>query len=311
MLHSIGIDVHQEQLVVASSTGRVWRFSRDDQGLAALTRMVHAHPCAIVAMEPSGGFERRVLRACWEDGIPVTLVNTRRVRAWITGEGIRTKTDTIDAKMLARFAADKHLVPMQQPEKTRLQLQELVRARRRLTDQAVSIEQQIAVAETLTRSAFEEVLAVMRAKIAEFETQIDALTTSSPRLQEDRDILQSIPGMGEATSSMLLAEVPELGVWTDKQISALLGVAPITYQSGKRSGTGHCWGGRTRVRAALWMPTLVARRWNPVIRVFAQRLKADGKPGKLITIACMHKLVIIMNAMLRDRTMWDPDHIPA
>ena len=311
MLHSIGIDVHQEQLVVASSTGRVWRFARDDAGLAALTRMVRAHPCAVVAMEPSGGFERRVMRACWEHGIPVTLVNTWRVRAWITGEGIRTKTDAIDAKMLARFAADKQLVPMKQPETTRLQLQELVRARRRLTEQAVSIEQQIAVAETLTRSAFEDVLAVMRAKIAAFETQIDALVASSPRLQEDHAIVQSIPCLGTTTSAMLLAEVPELGVWSDKQISALLGVAPITRQSGKGPGTAHIWGGRARVRAALWMPTLVARRWNPVIRSFAQRLKAEGKPGKLITIACMHKLVVIVNAMLRDRSMWNPSHAPA
>lgn len=311
MLHSIGIDVHQEQLVVASSTGRVWRFSRDDQGLAALMRMVRAHPCAIVAMEPSGGFERRVMRACWEQAIPVTLVNTWRVRAWITGEGIRTKTDTIDATMLARFAADKQLVPMKQPEKTRLQLQELVRARRRLTDQAVSIEHQIAVAETLTRAAFEDVLAVMRAKINAFETQIADLLASSPQLQEDHEIIRSIPGLGDTTSSMLLAEVPELGVWSDKQISALLGVAPITRQSGKGPGTAHIWGGRARVRAALWMPTIVARRWNPTIRAFAQRLKAEGKPGKLITIACMHKLVVIINAMLRDRTMWDSGHVPA
>ena len=242
---------------------------------------------------------------------PVTLVNTWRVRAWITGEGIRTKTDAIDAKMLARFAADKQLVPMKQPETTRLQLQELVRARRRLTEQAVSIEQQIAVAETLTRSAFEDVLAVMRAKIAAFETQIDALVASSPRLQEDHAIVQGIPGLGTTTSAMLLAEVPELGVWSDKQISALLGVAPITRQSGKGPGTAHIWGGRARVRAALWMPTLVARRWNPVIRSFAQRLKAEGKPGKLITIACMHKLVVIVNAMLRDRSMWNPSHAPA
>lgn len=311
MLHSIGIDVHQETLVVASSTGRVWQYARNDAGLAALTRMVHAHPCAIVAMEPSGGFERRVLRACWENGIPVTLVNTWRVRAWITGEGIRTKTDAIDAKMLARFAADKQLVPMKQPEQTRLQLQELVRARRRLTEQAVSIEHQIAVAETLTRAAFEEVLAVMRAKIAAFETQINDLVATSPRLQEDQEIIRSIPGLGDTTSAMLLADVPELGVWSDKQISALLGVAPITRYSGKGPGSAHIWGGRARVRAALWMPTLVARRWNPVIRAFAQRLKAEGKPGKLITIACMHKLVVIVNAMLRDRTLWDPGRTPA
>lgn len=307
MFHSIGIDVHQSTLVVADNTGGTWTFPRDDKGLVALSRMLHSHPCAIVAMEPSGGFERRILRACWDDGIPVTLVNTWRVRAWITGEGIRVKTDAIDARMLARFAADKQLIPMKQPEQTRLQLQELVRARRRLTEQAVSIEQQLIVAETLTRSAFEDVLAVIRTKIDEFEVQIETLVSTSPQLREDHEIVQSVPGLGETTSAMLLAEVPELGVWSNKQIGALLGVAPITRQSGKSLDNGRIWGGRARVRSALWMPTLVARRWNPVIRAFAERLKAEGKPGKVVTIACMHKLITIVNAMLRNRTVWDPE----
>lgn len=307
MFHSIGIDVHQSTLVVASSTGGTWMFPRDDTGLADLSRLLITHPCTIVAMEPSGGFERRVLRACWDHDIPVTLVNTWRVRAWITGEGVRVKTDVIDARMLSRFAAEKHLTPMKQPERTRLQLQELVRARRRLTEQAVGIEQQLIVAEALTRSAFEDVLAVIRTKIAEFESQIDVLVSTSPQLQEDHKIIQSVPGLGETTSAMLLAEVPELGVWSNKQVSALLGVAPITRQSGKSLDNGHIWGGRTRVRSALWMPTIVARRWNPVIRAFAERLKAEGKPGKVVTIACMHKLITIINAMLRNRTTWDPE----
>lgn len=311
MFPSIGIDVHKANLIVATSDGMVWEVSRDADGLQALTDRIQQQNVAIVVMEPSGGFERVVLAACWDANIPVALVNPYQVRAFAQGTGQWAKTDQLDARMLARFADTNRPSPMRKPELVRLQIRDLVRTRRQFIAMRVSLEHQASMAEPVIADVFQQTLATLVTQIAILSERIEALVASSQSAARARKIFLSVPGIGETTAAMLVAEMPELGTCSNKQIASLLGVAPVTQQSGNAKPIGHIRHGRREVRSALWMPVLAMQRYNPVIRAMASRLRAAGKGGKVTAIACMRKLITILNVMIARDEEWDPTRINA
>lgn len=305
MFPSIGIDVHKATLFIATSDGAEWIVSRDAAGMRSLIDRIR-HQCAIVVMEPSGGFERVVLAACWDADIPVALVNPFQVRAFAQGTGQWAKTDQLDARMLARFATTHHPIPLRKPELVRLQIRDLVRTRRQFTAMRVRLEQQHAIADPVVADVFAQTLVTITAQIRTLTTRIDALIASSSSAQRAHQIFMSVPGIGDVSAAMLVAEMPELGTCSNKQIASLLGVAPVTQQSGTARPVGHIRNGRHDVRAALWMPVLAMQRYNPVIRAMALRLKGAGKPGKIVVTACMRKLITILNTLILKDEAWDP-----
>lgn len=311
MFPSIGIDVHKATLVVATSDGQEWELPRDADGLQTLTDRIQQCDYAIVVMEPSGGFERVVLATCWEADIPVTLVNPYQVRAFAQGTGQWAKTDQLDARMLARFAATNCPTPMRKPELVRLQIRDLVRTRRQFIAMRVSLEHQHALTDPLIADVFQQTLETVTRQIATLTERIDVLVASSQSAARAREIFLSVPGIGETTAAMLVAEMPELGTCSNKQIASLLGVAPMTQQSGNAKPTAHIRNGRREVRSALWMPVLSMQRYNPAVRALAVRLRSKGKPGKSIATACMRKLITILNTMITKDEEWDPIRIYA
>lgn len=301
----VGIDVSKDIFDVdtqpACFTGR---FTNDAVGIAELvTMMCRCHPQLIV-LESTGHYHEALVAALSAAGLPVFVANPRWVRHFAQGRGLLAKTDRIDAAILALYAARvcPDLRPL--PDAAQRRLQALVRRR----DDLKTI---MAAEKTRRHGAAPEVQADIDAHLqflqqrrARLDEQIHEQIAADPRRAEDYDLLFSTQGVGAVTSFTLVALLPELGQLSHKQIAALVGVAPLNCDSGKHQGTRRCWGGRTQVRTALYMATVSAVRCNPQIKAFYDRLIAKGKPKQVALIACAHKLLTILNAMLRDRTPW-------
>lgn len=306
-MSSIGIDVHKAQLQIAVHQGAQWRCPTTPRHLTGLVTRLRTLQPEVVVLEPSGGYERPVLEALWAAGVPVALVPPRQVRTFIQGLGIRAKADGLDARMLALFGAmtAPRLVPA--PSPLQRQVQDLVRYRRSVVRDRVRLQvqhQQAATPSIAARLAGR--IAALEAEATAVGEEIAALVETTPVWQRPLQLLRSCPGIGASTSVLLLAELPELGHLDSKAIAALVGVAPFTRQSGTGPVTAQIDGGRAGVRHALWMPTMTAMRHNPIIRAMATRLRTRGKPHKTIVIACMRKLLDILNVMLTRDEPWSP-----
>lgn len=303
----IGIDVSKAYLDVAERPGPTpVRVANDEGGITQLVaRLVVVRPTLIV-LEATGGLEVPVVAALAAAGFAVAVVNPRQVRDFAKAVGQLAKTDTLDAQVLAHFAAVIRPEPRPLPDAERQALAALLTRRRQIIAMLVAEQQRLGSAALALRPRIAAHIAWLRQERDDLDHQLRHQVRQSPAWREDDDVLQSVPGVGPVLAATLIADLPELGQLDRKQIAALVGVAPLNCESGILRGRRIIWGGRAQVRAALWMGTLVAVRHNPVIRAFYGRLLAAGKPKKVALTACMHKLLTILNALLRHRTPWEP-----
>ena len=301
----VGLDVSKAHVDVAvRPDGPAWRSATEAAGLAALVaRLRPLHPTVIV-VEASGGWERAVTAALVAAGLPVAVVNPRQVRDFAKATGILAKTDALDAHVSAHFAEAVRPAPRPQPEAATEALRALVTRWRQVVEMLTAERNRLVGAPTAVREEIQAHITWLARRLAALDTEIAQATRTSPRWQQHRTLLQSVPGVGPVLTTTLLAHLPELGTLNRKQIAALAGVAPFNRDSGSLRGRRTVWGGRAQVRTVLYMSTLVAVRYNPLLRGFYQRLRSAGKVPKVALTACMRKLLITLNAMLKHQTPW-------
>ena len=304
---AVGIDVAKAQLDVAvEPTGTTWTVPRSRGGLRRLQGRLQALRPTRIVLEASGGYERLVVATLVAVGLPVVRVNPRQTHDFARALGTLARTDRIDARMLARFAAEVRPPRRPQPSKAEQRLQTLVRRRHQLGKTRVTEQLQRPHLEPEELAGSDALLAVVSDLIQQADRDLAALVQAAPGLRPRTAWLQSIPGIGPVTAATLLAELPELGRCSRQEVAALVGVAPINRDSGAWRGRRRIWGGRGRVRAALYMAALTAVRSNPRLRACYQRLLAAGKPPKVVLTACIRKLLVICNALCHKQTTWDP-----
>jgi transposase len=303
----VGIDVSKDHLDVAvRPSGEAFRAGRDEPGLAhTVARLVAAGP-ALVVLEATGGYEAPVAAALAAAGVPVAVVNPRQARQFAEATGKLAKTDRLDAHVLAHFAEAVKPEARPLPDADTAALAALVERRRQLVGMRVAEQNRL-------EQAPPPIARQIRAHVAYLDRQIDradrdlaAAVQASPVWRAKDDLLRSAPGVGPVLSRVLLTELPELGALSGRRVAALVGVAPVAKDSGKKTGARRIAGGRAGVRAALYMGCLSAVRFNPLARAVYQRLRAAGKPAKVALVAAMRKLLVALNAMVRDSHPWDP-----
>lgn len=308
----IGIDVAKEWLDVAS-TGEepVWRVSNDEAGMAELVRQLQTAAPQLVVMEASGGYERLAAAALTVAGLAVAVVNPRQVRDFARAGGHLAKTDALDARVLAQFAQRMQPPARPLPEATTAELAAVLARRRQLLEMRTAERNRRPTLAPRLRPALDTHLTWLSQQIAELDQDLDGVLQSSPVWQAKEELLRSIPGIGPVVARTLLAHLPELGSLTGREVAALVGVAPLNRDSGKRRGKRGIWGGRAAVRAALYMAVVSAMHKNPLIAPFYARLIGQGKAKKVAMVACMRKLLTMANAVLRDGVPWAPQRVQA
>jgi transposase len=306
----VGIDVAKAQLDIAvRPSGERWAVPNDADGVVTLVDRLQALHPTLMVLEATGGLERIATAALATAGLPVVIVNPRQARDCARATGPLAKTDAWDARALAHCADVIRPTPRPLPDTQTQELRALLSRRPQLIGMRTAEQNRLAgTSERLTQD-IEAHLAWLNARIATLDDALETMLRASPRWRENDDLLQSVPGMGPVCARTLLLELPELGTRTRQQIAALVGVAPLNGDSGTLRGRRTIWGGRAPVRTVLYMGTLVATRFHPRIKVFYQRLLAAGKRKKVALTACMHKLVTMLNAMLKHRTSWQAQEV--
>lgn len=305
----VGIDVAQAGLEVAvRPTGHCWEVPQDSVGMATLLERLKALQPQVVVLEATGGMELPVVAALAAAGLPVAVVNPRQVRDFARALGKLAKTDRLDAQALAHFGEAVQPSPRPLPDAQAQELGALLARRRQVVEMLTAERNRLRGALPAVRRGIQDHIAWLEHTLAELDEHLGRTLRASPLWREKDDLLRGVPGVGPVLSLTLLAELPELGTLDRRQIAALVGVAPLNRDSGTLRGRRTVWGGRAPVRAALYMGTLVATRHNPVLRAFYQRLLQAGKPKKVALVACMRKLLTILNAMLKQRTRWMAHH---
>ena len=303
----IGIDVSKDWLDVGvQPTGETWRVAYDPKEVGRLGRQLMKRSARLVALEASGGYEVTAVTALAKAGLAVVVLNPRQVRDFARSQGVLAKTDRVDALLIARYAQASDVRPTSLATEGERDLAALQARRRQLVEMRTKEQQRRAQARPVVRRQIDRVIALLEKELAEVDQEIAQRVAASPEAQRRDQLQQSVAGVGAVLSRTLLTDLPELGTLDHKAIAALVGLAPFARDSGKHKGPRTCWGGRAHVRAALYMPTVAAVRCNPVIRGFYQRLVAQGKAKKVALTACMRKLLIILNAIVRHDTPWDP-----
>ena len=302
-----GIDISKDSLdLCIEPDNEVLHVAYDDKGIAQVVkRLVQVAPTLIV-MEATGGLEMRLASELAAKGLPVAVINPRQARDFAKATGQLAKTDLVDAAVLAAFA--RAIRPAVRPIKdvdTR-ELDDLVTRRRQLIDMRVQETLRLGTASKVQRKSLAGHIAWLDKRIVKLDDDLSKRLRASDAWRTKDDLLQGIPGVGAVTTLTLLAKCPELGALNRRQIAALVGVAPRANDSGKHRGKRFVWGGRADVRAVLYMATISAIRCNNDINAFAERLKQAGKPAKVVIVACMRKLLTIMNAMVKNNAQWTP-----
>lgn len=303
-----GIDVSKEHLDVCVGTREV-RVENGASGWDAVIAILEAEKADLVVVEATGGYERGLVCALQEAGIAVARVNPRQARDFAKSLGVLGKTDKVDARSLRDFAdvlarhkdRQKYITALLEPH--RVALAALVVRRRQLVDMRVAETNRLQHATKRTVRSIRHILKAIDKQLAEIDEDIDGLLQEHFKTQHD--LLDSVSGVGAVTIVTLTALLPELGKLQRRQIGKLVGVAPLPRDSGQHKGKRSIWGGRSDVRSVLYMAALSAKQHNPVIRAFYERLIAAGKPPKVVLVACMRKLLTIVNAMMRDGARWD------
>jgi transposase len=303
----VGIDVSKDRLDVhVVPSGEAFAVARNGEGLAALNERVARLAPAAIAVEATGGFESVVAASLAGAGLPVIVVNPAQVRAFAQALGKRAKTDPIDAAVIARFLAATRPPVRPLPDEQTQALADLVARRRQIVRMIVAERQRQRRAAGRAERSIRRLLAALEKELSELDKALDETVRGSPAWRRTEDLLTSVPGVGPVVARTLLAEMPELGGLNRRQIAALAGLAPWTRQSGSWKGKSLIGGGRSTVRAALFVAALVAGRFNPTLSAFRQRLIAAGKAKAAATIAVARKLLTILNAIIREQKPWQP-----
>ena len=304
----VGIDISKRRLDIACLPAQepaLAQVENTPNGHAALLAWLKQVAPRLIVLEATGAYHRAVVAALAAAGLPVVVVNPRHVRDFARAVGLLAKADALDAAVLARFGASINPTLRPLPDAQATTLADLLTRRRQLVELHTTESNRLAQASAARVTAsIRAVLAVLKKQIAALDDELDGLIRQCPCWQEKETLLTSVPGVGTQTARTLLGALPELGQISRQAVAALVGVAPLNRDSGTWRGKRTTWGGRKTVRSALYMAALVASRHNPVIRTLYQRLVAAGKAKKLALVACMRKLLVMLNAILRSKTPW-------
>jgi len=303
----VGIDVSKKHLDVAvRPSGQQLRVANDAEGHLAIVEALRDLGSVLAVLEPTGGYEAAIVAALIEAKVFVAVVNARQIRDFAKSRGKLAKTDKIDAQMLACFAEANRPEPRELPDEHTRELDALVTRRRQLVDMRAMEMARRGLAVKAVRPSIDKVIDFLSKQIDDTDLELTNLIESNTKWRANDELLQSVKGIGRVVAVTLLALLPELGKLNRQQIAALVGVAPFNNDSGKKRGKRQIWGGRAAVRAVLYMAAVSASRFNPVIAAFYGRLLAKGKEAKVALVACMRKLLTVLNAMLRDQRSWSP-----
>jgi len=306
--HFVGIDIAKHTLEIAvRPTSQRLSLAYDQAGLQQLLRALPAPETCVIVVEATGGYQRRVVAELLTAGHFVAVVNPRQVRDFARGHNILAKTDRIDADLLAFFAQDVelHLVSRQAGKQS--ELAQLVARRRQLVElRTAEMNRRETITSQPVKKSLQHVIDVLTKEVTRLDKQLLTLVESDDDWQQRSGIVRSVPGVGPVVAATLVGELPELGKLNRQAISALVGLAPYNRDSGQKSGQRSIWGGRKSVRSVLYMAALGGLRCNPVVRALANRLRKAGKPFKVLITACMRKLLVILNTMVRTKTHWTP-----
>jgi transposase len=306
----VGIDVSQARLDIAVRPGASFSITHGEPAIAALVEQLRALSPTLIVLEATGGMEILLTSALATAGLPVVVVNPRQVRDFAKASGRLAKTDALDAQVLAQFAEVMRPQPRPLPDAETRALAALLTRRRQLVEMLTAEKNRLLSAASPIRKRLRTHITWLERELQHTNTHLAEAIRQSPVWREKDELLQSVPGVGPVVTSTLLASLPELGMLTNKQIAALVGVAPLNRDSGTLRGRRTVWGGRAQVRAVLYMSAIVAARFNPVIRAFYQRLCRAGKAKKVALTACMRKLLVILNTMIKHRTPWHQAEVP-
>jgi transposase len=306
---TVGIDVSKARLDVhVHPVGESFAVGNDEAGVAELAgRLGGLAGLVSIGLEASGRYERLAVAELAAAGLPVVVLNPAQVRHYAQAIGLRAKTDPIDARLIALFVTAVRPEPRPLPTRETDELAALMTRRRQLVQMLVTERMRRQQApKGIVRVSMARLVTTLEEALRELDAQIDKTVRGTPVWRDKEDLLASVPGIGKTIARTLLAEMPELGSLNPKQIAALAGLAPYTRQSGTWRGRSFIGGGRPAVRAALFMGALVAARFNPTLKTFHDRLVAAGKPKLVALIATARKLLVILNAILRDKKPWRP-----
>jgi transposase len=303
----VGIDVSKAHLDIAlRPTKKQWQVDNTIEGIEQLVEQIRVLKPTLIILEATGGYEMAVASALAAINLPVAVINPRQARDFAKSLGKLAKTDKIDAAMLAYFGNSIRPEPRPMPSEQALQLQALLVRRRQLMEMLVAEKNRMHLTHRSMQPRLKEHIVWLEEELSRIDEEMKNQLHNSPIWREKEDLLRSVPGVGPVTTTTLLAELPELGTLNRKKIAALVGVAPFNYDSGYMRGKRAIWGGRASVRQALYMAALSASHHNPVIRAHYEHLSQMGKPSKVALVACMRKLLTILNAMMRSMTAWQP-----
>ncbi len=301
----VGMDVSQACVDVAVEPGAPFQIPHDESGIARAVERLQALQPNLIVLEATGGLEVPLAGALAAVGLPVVVINPRQVRDFARATGQLAKTDRLDAHVLAQFAQAIRPAVRPVPDEHTQVLAALVARRRQLIEMLTAEKNRLRLAARPIQKRVQAHITWLERALATTNTDLSATIRESPVVwRAKEEVLRSVPGVGPVLTTTLFANLPELGTLTRKEVAALAGVAPFPRDSGTLTGRRTIWGGRAHVRAALYMAALVATRKNPVIRAFYHRLCQAGKAKKLALTACMRKLLTILNAMLKNRTLW-------
>lgn len=301
----VGIDVAKARLDLAvHAPPQTWHVANSETGISELLQQLHALQPTLIVLEATGGFELPVVAALAAARLPLVVTNPRQVRNFARATGKWAKTDKLDAHVLAHFGATLRPTPRPLPSEQDEQLTALLTRRRQIVDLLTVEQNRLHTVRATMRPDIEEHLAWLRSKLAKLDADLDDFIQATPLWKAKDDLLQSVPGIGRITASTLVAMLPELGTLNRQEIAALVGLAPLNKDSGKKRGKRRIFGGRAPVRSVLYMATLSATKHNPTIKKFYEHLLAQGKEKKVALTACMRKLLVILNAMLRSNQAW-------
>lgn len=306
----VGIDVSATTLDIAIDGGATHTFANGDAGIAALVQWCTAHAATLVVLEATGVYHAAVTAALVQAGIATAVVNPRQARDFAKSTGQLAKTDTLDARVLAQFAARVQPVPRALPDVATQELAAIVDRRRQLVGMLTMEKNRLPTARPSVQPSVRQHIAFLERAISACDTDLTHWIRESPVFRAHDALLRSVPGVGPQTVGVLLAHLPELGQLTGRQIAALIGVAPHACDSGTLRGQRHCWGGRAVIRATLYMAVVSGIKCNPVIRACYTKLRAAGKPAKVAITACMRRLITILNAMVKTQQRWHAPIMP-
>lgn len=303
--HFVGIDISKHQLDVGLyPSEQTWSEIHDEAGILRVVERLSQLSPSLIVVEATGGLQTPLVASLAAASLPVVVVNPRQVRDFAKALGQLAKTDRIDALVLARFAEAVRPELREFRSDHAQQLAALLSRRRQLIEMLIAEKNRLRCTVKSVRKHIKTHITWLQRQLKNIDHDLDGTIRASEHWRVQDDIIRSVPGAGQGLSRTLIAHLPELGQLNRRQISALAGLAPFNHDSGHHRGKRSIWGGRAQVRSALYMAALTAIRCNPVIREFYQRLRADGKPFKVAITACMRKLLVIINTMIKNQTTW-------